>query len=140
MLKVIKYKNYGYVFGAGEETDIWEHKFYWSFYELNNGEIIGLDNTEYFENSKLIDQEYGFCYTKKELLNGSTHSYKFGNAKSSDNNAMSKEFFKWFDSRPPFHQVRTPTSPTLKEEQCVIEFYKKYISDLKDKKTNTILT
>ena len=36
-------------------TDIWEHKFYWSFYELNNGEIIGLDNTEYFEKGKLYD-------------------------------------------------------------------------------------
>ena len=139
-LKVIKYKNYGCAFGAGEETDNWDHKFYWSFYQLNNGEIIGLDITEYWENDMLIDQEYVFSYTKSELLNGSTHSYKFGDAKSSDDNAMSKEFFKWFDSLPPYHQIKTSTIPTLEEQQCVMGFYKKHIIDFKDKKTNTILT
>ena len=41
ILKVVKYKNYGFVFRADEKKDNWEHKFYWSFYQLNNGEIIG---------------------------------------------------------------------------------------------------
>jgi len=46
ILKVIKYKNYRLVFGAGEKKDNWEHELYWFFYQLNNGKIIGLVNTE----------------------------------------------------------------------------------------------
>ena len=138
--KVVRYKNYGCAFDAGEDTDNWRHKFYWSFYELNNGKIIKLDNTEYWVNDKLSNQEYDYTYAKSELLNGRTHNYKFGDAKSSDDNAMSKEFFKWFDSLPPYHQIKNSTIPTLEEEQCVMRFYNKHIIDFKDKKTNTILT
>ena len=45
-LKVVRFKNYGCTFYSGEEHDDWEHKFYWSFYELNNGKIIVLNHTE----------------------------------------------------------------------------------------------
>ena len=140
ILKVVKYKNYGFVFRADEKKDNWEHKFYWSFYQLNNGEIIGLINTEYWDNKKLIDQEYSLSITKSDLLNGDTHNYKFGDAKANDDDEMSREFFEWFDSLPPFHKVKASSNPSLEEEKCVMGFYNKHVLDFKDKKTNTILT
>ena len=54
-LKVIKYKNYGCTMTGGEDADDWKHMFYWSFYELNNEKVIVLNNTEYWENDKLIE-------------------------------------------------------------------------------------
>ena len=135
---VVRFKNYGCAFDAGEETDNWENKFYWSFYELNNGKIIELDNIEYWENDKLVDQEYGYTYAKRELLSGDIHSYKFGDAKANDDNAMSKEFFEWFDLIPPHHHVKKKDPPTKEEISCVEEFYIKNVIDKKDKKTNTI--
>ena len=136
--KVVRYKNYGCAFDAGEDTDNWRHKFYWSFYELNNGKIIKLDNTEYWENDKLSNQKYDYTYAKSELLSGDIHSYNFGDAKASDDNAMSKEFFQWFDSLPPHHLVKKKNPPTKEEINCVDQFYLENVMNKKDKKTNTI--
>ena len=61
-LKVIKYKNYGCTMTGGEDTDDWKHMFYWSFYELNNGKVIVLNDTEYWENDKLIENDFDCTY------------------------------------------------------------------------------
>ena len=52
---------------------------------------------------------------------------------------MSKEFFDWFESLPPYSDIKNPTRPSLEEEKCVKEFYEKHIMDKKDQKTDTIL-
>ena len=39
-LKVIRYKHYGCTIDGGYETPDVKDLFYWSFFELNNGEII----------------------------------------------------------------------------------------------------
>ena len=123
---------------ADRESD-WENKFYWSFYELSNGHIINLHYTENWEKDKFIDDDYDYSYTKDELKNGETISYEFGDAKADDVDAMSKEFFDWFESLPPYNDVKTPIlHPSLEEEKCVKEFYKKHLMDKKDEKTDTI--
>ena len=124
---------------GGEDADDWKHMFYWSFYELSNGNIINLHYTENWEKDKFIDDDYDYYYTKDELKNGEIMSYEFGDAKANDVDAMSKEFFDWFESLPPYNDVKTPIlHPSLEEEKCVKEFYKKHIMDKKDEKTDTI--
>ena len=139
LFKVIKYKNYGRTMTGGEDTDDWKHMFYWSFYELSNGHIINLHYTENWEKDKFIDDDYDYSYTKDELKNGEIISYEFGDAKADDIDAMSKEFFDWFESLPPYNDIKNPTRPSLEEEKCVKEFYEKYIMDKKGQKTDTIL-
>ena len=139
-LKVVKYKNYGQTMTAPADNESeWENKFYWSFYELSNGNIINLQYIENWENNKFVDSEFHDSYTKCELKNGEIISYKFGDAKASDADAMSKEFFDWFESLPPYNDSKKPVfRPSIDEANCVIEFYKKYIMDKKDQKTDTI--
>ena len=138
-LKVVKYKNYGQTMTSPAENESgWENKFYWSFYELSNGNIINLQYIENWENNKFVDADFDDSYTKYELKNGETISYEFGGAKADDIDAMSKEFFDWFESLPPYSDLKNPTRPSLEEEKCVKEFYKKHIMDKKDEKTDTI--
>ena len=136
-LRVVKFKNYGCAFTAGEDKDNWEHKFYWSFYELNSGKIIYLENTEYWEKDKLLNQEYDYVYAKSDLLNGDVHSYRFGNAMANNGDAMSKEFFKWFDSLPPYHKMKRKPHPTKEEVGCINEFYNHHVGEKKDVMTDT---
>ena len=140
-LKVIKYKNYGCTMtGPADNESEWEIKFYWSFYELSNGNIINLQHIENWENNKFVDSEFDDSYTKYELKNGEIISYKFGDAKASDADAMSEEFFDWFESLPPYNDLKKPVfRPSIDEANCVIEFYKKNIVDKKDQKTDTIV-
>tara|TARA_B100000963_G_C22415807_1_gene575385 strand:- start:47 stop:490 length:444 start_codon:yes stop_codon:yes gene_type:complete len=134
---VVRFKNYGCTFTGPDEESDWENKFYWSFYELNNGKTICLHLTENLFKGKLVETEFSYFYTKDELKNGKILSYNFGNANANDGNAMSKEFFQWFDSLPPYHHVKKKNPPTKEEINCVTEFYKKNIMDKKDEKTNT---
>tara|TARA_B100000780_G_C21072875_1_gene431792 strand:+ start:485 stop:922 length:438 start_codon:yes stop_codon:yes gene_type:complete len=140
-LKVIKYKNYGCTMtGPADSESDWENKFYWSFYELSNGNIINLQHIENWKKNKFVDADFDDSYTKYELKNGETISYEFGDAKANDLDAMSEEFFDWFESSPPYNDIKRPIfSPSIEERKCVIEFYKKHIIDRKDQKTDTII-
>lgn len=135
-LSVVKYKNYGCTMTSGDDTDDYEHKFYWSFYELNNGKVIVLNHTEYWENDKLVDNEFDYTYGSSELKNGKIIKYEFGNAEPDDLNAMSEEFYDYFESNPPIKDLKNLTYPTKQEEECVEVFFKKQLMDRKDEKTN----
>ena len=114
-------------------SEDYEDKFYFSFYELNNGKIIELS---LFQNSNVT--QYDYSNTEMRLKNGESRDYKFGNARAIDENGMSKEFFEWFDSSPPAKDVISNTTPNKNEEKCVNDFYLKYIEPNKDIKTDTI--
>ena len=83
-------------------------KFYFSFYELSNGEIIELMLFQADNEGVIIDQ-YEFSYTKMKLKSGEIRNYKFGNAKSND-----------------------------EEEKCVKDFYIENVEPIKHIKTDTI--
>lgn len=119
------------------ESEDDENKFYFSFYELNNGEIIELMLFQTDNKGVSIDQ-YEFSYTKMKLNNGEIRNYKFGNAKANDENEMTKEFFEWFDSSPPANDVISNTTPNKNEEKCINNFYLKYVEPNKDTKTDTM--
>ena len=137
VLKVIRYKNYGCTMTGGD-SESWEDKFYFSFYELNNGEIIELFLHENFQEGKLDFTDYNFSYTKQVLKSGEIINYKFGNAKANDGNGMSKEFFEWFESCPPANDLKENFALYDDEEKCVKEFYLKHVEPNKDIKTGTV--
>ena len=132
-LKVIRYKNYGCQLTSEDD----KHKFYFSFFELNNGEIIELLLFQ-VDNEGIIIDQYEFSYTKTNLKSGEIRNYKFGNAKANDEYGMTEEFFKWFDSYPPGVDVIDSFALYDEEEKCVKDFYLKYIEPTKDVKTDTI--
>ena len=129
-LKVIRYKNYGAIMSSEDG----ECKFYYSFYELNNGKII---NLEVFKNSDII--QYSFNYPRTKLNTGEIRTYKFGNAKAISERDMSIEFFEWFENLPPMKDVIDHLTPSSAEEKCIENFYFKHIEKKKDTKTDTII-
>ena len=131
-LKVIRYKNYGCQMTSEDDN----HKFYFSFHELNNGEIIELMLFQSDDDDSIAQCD--LYYTKFKLKSGEIIDYNFGNAKAKNENEMSKEFFDWFDSCPPAKDVINNTTPNKNEEKCVKDFYLKHIEPTKDVKTNTI--
>ena len=132
-LKVIRYKNYGCQLESEDDKD----KFYFSFFELNNGEIIELMLFQ-SDDEDISTAQCDLYYTKFKLKNGEVIDYNFGNAKANNENEMSKEFFDWFDSCPPAKDVINNTIPNKNEEKCVKDFYLKQIDPTKDVKTDTI--
>ena len=112
-------------------------KFYFSFYELSNGEIIELMLFQ-ADNEGVIINQYEFSYTKMKLKSGGIRNYKFGNAKANDAEGMSKEFYKWFDFSPPAGDVIDCFTLYDEEDKCVKDFYLKYIEPKKNIKTETI--
>lgn len=137
-LKVVRYKNYGCTMESEENQTPYDNKFFWSFFELNNGEIIDLNFTENLKNGKASSIDYHFGYTKHELKNGEVIEYKFGNAKAINKKEMYKEFFDWFDSLPPAKDIKELCYPSENEEKCVKEFFIKNILKTKEVATNII--
>ena len=133
-LKVIRYKNYGCQM-ASEDDEV---QFYSSFYELNNGEIIELMVIENFKDNILNATQYEFSYTKTKLKSGEIRNYKFGNAKAKDEEGMSKEFYKWFESSPAYGESEANFALYEEEEKCVKDFYLKHIELTKVVKTDAI--
>lgn len=131
-LKVIRYKNYGCQMTS--END--KNKFYFSFYELNNGKIIELMLYQ-TDNEDISTAHLDFSYTKFKLKNGEIRDYKFGYAVPEDIPEMSNEFFDWFDSCPPAKDVINNYITNNEEEKCVKDFYFLNIEPTKDIKTNT---
>ena len=136
-LKVIRYKNYGCMIESGESEDPYDNRFFWSFFELSNGEIIDLNFTENLKNGKVSSIDYHFAYTKHELKNGEVIEYKFGNAKP-NTKEISDEFFDWFDSLPPAKDIKELSYPSENEEKCVKEFFDKNILETKEVATNIV--
>ena len=137
-LKVIRYKNYGRTMSSMPGKDIYDNNFFFSFYELNNGEIIVLNYVENLTNNKVTSNSYEFSYANYELKSGKIINYEFGNAKAINKKEMSKEFFDWFDSEPPAKDIKELKFPNKNEEKCVKEFFIKNILKTKEVATNIV--
>ena len=57
-LKVVRYKNYGCMIESEENEDPYDNRFFWSFYELNNGKIIAEGKSEEILKNKEVKQVY----------------------------------------------------------------------------------
>lgn len=136
-LKVIRYKNYGCTINSGKGESVYFTNFYWSFYELNNGEIIDLNLEENLTNEKVTSIHYHFDYSKYKLKSGEFFEYKFGNAKP-DTQEIIDEFFDWFESIPPTTDIKKLRTVSQDEEKYIKEFFIKNILDTKGVPTNII--
>ena len=116
----------------------YDNKFFWSFFELSNGEIIDLNFTENLTNGKVTSIDYFFGHPKSELKSGEIIEYKFGNAKP-NTREFSNEFFDWFDNLSPIKYLKDNREwPTKEEEKCVKEFFDKNILKSRELQTNII--
>ena len=113
-LKVVRYKNYGLKnSNAGEELDT---KMYYSFFELNNGNIIELEFVQYVGPMNKEKDDYGFYFTNITLKNGEELNYTFG-----------QDFWEYWSTKPAYHHIDNPQSPAKEEEDCVRLFFDKHI-------------
>lgn len=113
-LKVVRYKNYGLKnSNAGEELDT---KMYYSFFELNNGNIIELEFVQYVGPMNKEKDDYGFYFTNITLKNGEELNYTFG-----------QDFWEYWNTKPGYHHIDNPQSPTKEEEDCVRLFFDKHL-------------
>ena len=113
-LKVVRYKNYGLKdSNAGE---IIELKFYYSFYELNNGNIIELQFDQYVGPMTKEEDGYSFFYTNVTLKNGEEITYTFG-----------QDFWEYRNTTPANLQIDNPQNPSKEEKECVRLFFDEYL-------------
>ena len=141
-LKVVRYQNYGCQMLGGEDDDVLRDKFYFSYFEFNNGKIIELTLIEYYKKYKvdmfynllpwvmsgsLIGTDMNFGSTWYELHNGQVISYEFG-----------QDWSKWFQSCPMHDDIKESRCPSLDEEKCAKEFFVKNLSSKKDISTDVI--
>ena len=113
-LKVIRYINYGCTM-VGEQQNLFdfEQRFYWSFYELNNGSIITVQYIENWNtNRKINEDDLHMTYSNYELKNGRLIRYEFG-----------QDFNNWFHSTPSMKDQKELTWPTEKEIDCIKDFF-----------------
>jgi len=116
ILKVIKFRDYGWVMTGGEETDKIINRFYWSVYELNSGEVILQQKIEDWEGEKLLKTYFEYNYANHELNSGEKIIYDFDH-----------DFNTLFNSSPPFKDVKNPSFPSREEKSCVNDFYNKEV-------------
>ena len=116
MLKVVKYKNYGLTMSSPQDESGYEHRFYWSFYQLSNNTTFVLQHIECWGGDKFIDEDFECSYGELELKNGTIFKYKFG-----------QDFFEWFDLNPPVKYLKQLEYPTNDEDDCVKDFYIKIL-------------
>ena len=138
-LKVIRYKNYGCTMESEEDETPYGNKFFWSFFELNNGKIIVLNYIDNLKNNRVISNSYEFSYANYELKSGKFINYEFGNTKAINKKEMHKEFYDWFDSNPIAKDIKELKFPNKNEIKCVKEFFIKNIRKTKGVSTNTII-
>ena len=113
-LKVVKYKNYG--LKNNNAGEIIEHKFYYSYYELNNGSIIELQFVQYIGPMTKEEDDYGFSYTNMTLKSGEELTYIFG-----------QDFWEHWNTKPANHQIDNPQDPSKEEKECIRLFFDEHL-------------
>ena len=116
-LKVSKYINYGCTMTGGEENS-YSQRFLFSFFELNNKEIINVMLVENWDKNTMTNYQLD-CYNV-------TNSYKFG-----------QEWGNWWKST--FDDETKSKWAKEDEDKCVKKFYKKHILNTRDITTDILL-
>jgi len=126
-LKVVRYRNYGNTFSGDDEGDEYHNKFYWTFFELNNGVIYDLHFIELWKNKEQIEHEIRIGYADSELKDGRIIRYEF-----------TQDFFEWFELLPPVIELKHLNWPNKKEIDCIEEFFYRKIFDTRTIATDVI--
>jgi len=100
-----------------KEGSIFEDKFYWSFFELNNGKTISLNNNVNYKQNEIIHSEISCHYTQ---------CYIFG-----------EDFFVWWEKTFKNNNKEIKYI-SRQEEELVVNFFKKNIEYKREIKTEII--
>ena len=129
-IKVVKYRNYGNTITGEDGT-----RFYWSFYQLNNQQVICLQYIDYedekmtpdlhFHNEKIYKFEYDFWeYWKKS---------------DEENDQFYKHLKKIEDEETKMLVWKERSIPLYDDEvKCVKDFFYKNVEENKKDKTDII--
>lgn len=93
------------------DRDEYTNNFYFSFFELNNGKIIGVMFTENLKRNKLTSTEFG-CYYSVD--------YKFG-----------EDFISWWNRQPSGIDDNLE-DPTKEEEELIEKFFREHIENTRE--------
>ena len=126
-LVVVRYRNYGCTFSGDDEGEECQNKFYWSFFELNNGVVYVLHFIEFWKNKKQIDHDIEISYADSELLDGKIIKYDF-----------EQEFFDWFEALPPVKDLKELTYPNKEAVECIKAFFYREIFNTRTTATDII--
>lgn len=125
-LYVKRYINYGKVMFSEKINGKYDN-FCYSFYELNNDRIIELQLIETVTNDEIKNSELFFYETSYILKNRKEINYYLG-----------QDFFEWFNLSPPFFEIKNSTTPSVKEINCIEQFFYKYVNKVRYQKTNIV--
>ncbi len=116
-IQVVKYQNYGCMNWGPlcDDNDTHKIKWYYCFFELNNGRIIHSQFEEYWKDGVNIHNDLDFFNTK---------NYNFG-----------QNFWTWWDTT---FEKPHPKPLTIHEVRCVEDFFSKNIENKREKKTEII--
>ena len=112
MIKVIKFKDYGWTMTGEECSDKISQRFYWSVYKLNNDNIIVQQRIEDWKKNKIIKIYYYYSYSDHKLKDGTEIKYNFN-----------QDFITLFESAPPYINIKNPKYPEREEIDCIKKFY-----------------
>ena len=129
-IKVMKYRNYGNTITGEDGT-----RFYWSFYQLNNQQVICLQYIDYKDENLNPDlnfyneKVYSFKYTFWEYWEKSNEENEKFYKKLKKTEDEKNKMLIWKERSVPLYEV---------EVKCVKDFFYKHVVKEKKKKTETI--
>lgn len=129
-IKVVKYRNYGNTITGEDGT-----RFYWSFYQLNNQQVICLQYIDYKDENLNPDLSF---YNEKVY----SFKYKFWEywkKKNEENKKFYKKLKKIEDEETKMLIWKKRSVPLYEDEvKCVKDFFYKHVVIEKNKKTEII--
>ena len=129
-IEVVKYRNYGNTMTGEDGT-----RFYWSFYQLNNHQVICLQYIEYKDESLTPDL---YFYDEK-IYKFKYDFWEYWGKKNEENDKFYKNLKKIKDEETRMSIFRERGNPLYKEDvKCVKDFFYKNVKKEKNKKTDII--
>tara|TARA_Y100001978_G_C23617319_1_gene396636 strand:+ start:334 stop:828 length:495 start_codon:yes stop_codon:yes gene_type:complete len=129
-IKVVKYRNYGNTITGEDGT-----RFYWSFYQLNNQQVICLQYTDYKDDNLNPDMNF---YNEK-VYSFKYNFWEYWEKSNEENKKIYKKLKKIEDEETKMLIWKERSVPLYEDEvKCVKDFFYKHVVKEKKKKTETI--
>jgi hypothetical protein len=130
-LKVVRYRNHGFMNGSLEEEESFNRyddlRFLFSFFELNNGKVHYLMIDEYWKGDMSVDINFEIGTTYFKIKNGNILQYKFG-----------MDFWDWFNSPTYYDNIVEQGEVTEEEKKCIMDFYHKHLHNKREETQETV--
>ena len=127
-IKVVKYRNYGNTITGEDGT-----RFYWSFYQLNNQQVICLQYIDYKDEN--LNPELNFYYEK--VYSFKYNFWEYWEKSNEENKKFYKNLEKVEDEETKMLIWKERSVPLYEDEvKCVKDFFYKHVVKEKTKTIN----